>query len=247
LKLWKLPDQVVRLSIILLLVVGALIFARLTFVPKSFGIDGHYRSDALVTIINQPVKYAGSRACGDCHSDMVDLKSSSFHRNLACEVCHGPGAKHADAPDKFLPIIPRKRDNCTHCHDYLISRPTGFPQINEPYHNPGKPCITCHNPHDPTPPTVPGTCAACHANIARTKAVSYHASLDCETCHEAKPEHRENPRVYPPTKPTDRAFCGKCHGLKADSPKEIPRVDISTHGERYPCWQCHYPHFPEAS
>ena len=29
------------------------------------------------------------------------------------------------------------------------------------------------------------------------------------------------------------------------SDKEIPRVDMATHGERYVCWQCHYPHSPE--
>jgi ribosomal protein S27AE len=29
-------------------------------------------------------------------------------------------------------------------------------------------------------------------------------------------------------------------------PPEIPRVEMRTHGERYLCWQCHYPHFPES-
>ena len=42
-----------------------------------------------------------------------------------------------------------------------------------------------------------------------------------------------------------RAFCGQCHAPDAKSDKEIPRVDMATHGERYVCWQCHYPHMPE--
>ena len=32
----------------------------------------------------------------------------------------------------------------------------------------------------------------------------------------------------------------------ADSPAEIPRVDLASHAGRDLCWQCHYPHFPEA-
>ena len=68
----------------------------------------------------------------------------------------------------------------------------------------------------------------------------------CETCHQVAPEHRENPRAFIPKKPTAREFCGQCHAKGADSPTEIPRVELSTHGERYLCWQCHYPHFPES-
>jgi ribosomal protein S27AE len=48
-----------------------------------------------------------------------------------------------------------------------------------------------------------------------------------------------------PSKPTTRESCGECHDNAANSPKDVPRVDIATHGERYVCWQCHYPHFPE--
>jgi ribosomal protein S27AE len=48
-----------------------------------------------------------------------------------------------------------------------------------------------------------------------------------------------------PTKPTERSFCGICHAEDAPTPLTIPRVDLSTHGEDYLCWQCHYPHYPE--
>jgi hypothetical protein len=106
-------------------------------------------------------------------------------------------------------------------------------------------CVSCHNPHDPTPPRVPGPCSACHATIARTKSLSPHYSLDCETCHETPVEHKENPRAYLPKKPVEREFCGRCHAQDAPSPSEIPRIDLATHGGRYLCWQCHYPHNPE--
>jgi hypothetical protein len=44
----------------------------------------------------------------------------------------------------------------------------------------------------------------------------------------------------------EKEFCGTCHARGADSPPEIPRIDLATHGGTYLCWQCHYPHHPEA-
>lgn len=245
-RIGKIPDQVIRLLIIFLSAGAILIILRQHFVPKSFGQLGHYRADALKIIADQPIKYAGSQVCIQCHSDIGEIKSNSYHRGLSCEVCHGASNEHANAPDEIKPILPRRRDYCSYCHNYLLTKPTGFPQVYVSYHNPDKPCISCHNPHDPTPPHVPGACSACHANIARTKAVSYHASLSCETCHETPPEHKESPRLFLPKKPNDRNFCGKCHSKTAQAPADIPRINLDEHGERYLCWQCHYPHFPEA-
>jgi ribosomal protein S27AE len=55
-----------------------------------------------------------------------------------------------------------------------------------------------------------------------------------------------NPREHRPAKPTSREFCGGCHAEDAVTEEEILRVDLATHGESYMCWQCHYPHLPEA-
>jgi ribosomal protein S27AE len=131
------------------------------------------------------------------------------------------------------------------CHGYNPSRPTGFPQIDPVTHNPLKPCISCHNPHAPEPPHTPEECGACHGQIARTKAVSHHADLPCTRCHETNQQHKIAPLTSRPTKPVARAFCGQCHAPDAKSDKDIPRVDMASHGERYVCWQCHYPHSPE--
>jgi ribosomal protein S27AE len=48
-----------------------------------------------------------------------------------------------------------------------------------------------------------------------------------------------------PQKPRTREFCGGCHDPDEPSPKEVPRIDLATHGGRNLCWQCHYPHYPE--
>jgi hypothetical protein len=246
LRLWKLPDQVLRLGILFVIAIAALVIARQRFVPESFGELGHYRADAIGEAAEQPIRFAGAEACADCHDDVVDVKGQSYHRGLSCEVCHGPGAAHVETAGEQSPVVPRERAACLYCHGYLPSRPTGFPQIIEKAHNPMEPCLGCHNPHDPTPPHVPESCSACHGQIARTKAVSPHRTLNCETCHTADERHRESPRSYLPSKPTRKEFCGTCHAPGATSPKSIPRVEIEAHGGRYLCWQCHYPHHPEA-
>ena len=105
-------------------------------------------------------------------------------------------------------------------------------------------CIQCHDPHDPKPPETPRECSACHAEIARTKAISHHVGLECTTCHVAPDEHRVTPRTNRATKPAGRQFCGTCHGEDSEIKGSL-KVDLATHGGRYQCWQCHYPHMPE--
>jgi hypothetical protein len=109
-----------------------------------------------------------------------------------------------------------------------------------------EPCVTCHNPHDPAPPEAPRECEACHAEISRTKAVSYHVNVACVRCHEAPEEHKLDPRAYRPSKPMTREFCGECHSKDATDSSGIRKVDMETHEPNYVCWQCHYPHLPEA-
>jgi hypothetical protein len=236
---------VVRILLVFVLAVVVLVVVRGAFIPESFGEIGHYRADAVPEIAAQPISYAGMQVCVECHDDVGEVKAGSYHRGLTCEGCHEAAAGHVEDPTEVAPFTPTGRTVCLRCHEYLSSRPTGFPQIIEKIHNPMEPCASCHDPHDPTPPEVPGECSACHAAIARTKSVSHHWTLDCETCHEARPEHRENPRAALPLKPTERSFCGTCHGRGASSAASIPRVDLDEHGGRYLCWQCHYPHDPE--
>jgi hypothetical protein len=243
----KLPDQVVRLGVLGLVGIAAMLYARHRFVPATFGETGHYRAAAVDAVASGKIQYAGAAVCAECHDDVAGKKAASYHRTLSCEICHGAAARHAEDPEAQKPVVPRERGAaCLYCHEYLPSRPTGFPQIIERLHNPVKPCIGCHDPHDPKPSQVPESCSACHAQIYRTKAVSPHANLSCETCHAVDPRHRQEPRAFLPKKPTDREFCGRCHSKEAPGDREIPRIDLTTHGGRYLCWQCHYPHFPES-
>lgn len=246
------PQQVRRLAIVVAVLVAALIAARALLVPPTFGDRGHYRAASVDSIEKLPIRYAGHDACAMCHPQVVERKAASFHRGVACEVCHGPAVEHTTNPIEVKPPAPRDRTFCVRCHAFDSARPTGFPQIDPVAHNPMQPCYGCHNAHDPTPPHPPESCAACHGQIARTKAVSPHAQLACTECHAADPRHRQSPREFLPTKPASREYCGRCHGPSAVPPPfllrgmTVPKVDFATHGERYVCWQCHYPHNPEA-
>lgn len=193
---------------------------------------------------SRDISYAGAGACAECHEDEVATKAGGYHRNVACETCHGAAYEHTQDPMEVKPPAPRDRQFCPTCHGYNASRPRGFPQINPVTHNPLQPCITCHKAHDPKPPQTPSECTACHGEIGRIKAVSHHALLECTVCHQTPEQHKVTPRTVRPSKPVAREFCGQCHGLdaKVDGP---PKIDITKHGSKYLCWQCHYPHMPE--
>jgi len=239
------PQQVIRLAVVFAILGGALLVARRLLIPPSFGEFGHYRGVALDSIASHQKRYAGRQECALCHSDIEERRANSNHSGLSCEVCHGPAADHAAAPLDTKPSIYRERERCTLCHGFNPSRPTGFPQIDPVAHNAPTTCVTCHSPHAPEPPTTPEECGACHGQIARQKSVSHHASLPCSTCHQVPEEHKTSPRMVRPTRPTERAFCGGCHAEPAMAGTGIPQIDLNSHGERYLCWQCHYPHSPE--
>lgn len=245
--IWKrLPEQVTRLVILAIAAIAMLILVRNILIPSDFGKYGHFRASAVDELAAQEVRYAGHEVCYDCHDEEVETKSQGYHRNVACEVCHGPAAAHVEDDESAELRVPRERGYCPLCHEYLPSRPTGFPQIVSATHNPRKACVSCHNPHDPKPPETPKECEACHATIARTKSLSHHVDVPCVRCHETPEEHKVSPRLVFPGKPSSREFCGGCHARGGSGPAGIPKIDIVTHGERYVCWQCHYPHLPEA-
>jgi len=244
----RIPEQVHRLAIVLAILVGATLLVRFVIIPRSLVSTELHWAETTQRELAKPVKFAGASACQDCHEDVTSKKARSFHKNVSCESCHGPAIKHTEDPGGVKPPAPRDRKFCPVCHAYDPSRPTGFPQINPTAHNPLKPCISCHKPHDPVPPTVPRECSACHAQIERTKAISSHALIACTTCHKTPDRHKSAPRVALPSKPESREFCGTCHGAGTAAkaaPKEAPKVDVSTHGGRNLCWECHYPHLPE--
>jgi hypothetical protein len=68
--------------------------------------------------------------------------------------------------------------------------------------------------------------------------------LDCTICHVTPEQHKVAPRIHRPAKPAGREFCARCHGEDSQTEGAL-KIDVSSHGGRYLCWQCHYPHLPE--
>ncbi len=243
----RIPQQLIPVAILIIMAIATLLIARMLLLPKTFGKYGHYRAEAVDDVAALEIAFAGYQACYDCHDDVYETKQKSNHQGVSCEACHGPAAQHIEAPDEYIPDAPRERGLCILCHGYNRSRPTGFPQIIPELHNPGQACMSCHEPHNPLLPHPPEDCTACHRQIASEKMVSHHTSLSCTTCHTAPAEHLINPVAVRAEKPTTKEICGQCHATGADSPRDIPRIELETHGERYLCWDCHYPHSPEAN
>lgn len=240
------PDQVKRLILIAAVIITGYFIIRQNLIPDTYNGREGYQAAVAESAASLPISYIGENVCRDCHYEIGQMKSGSYHKGVTCEVCHGPGAEHVEIDPETVKLSrPTDRGFCALCHGYNATKPTGFPQIDLALHNPVEPCMACHDPHDPTPPHVPQECRACHGEIARTKAISPHTSIDCTRCHETPEEHKINPRSATPNKPQTRDFCGSCHSYGADSPAGIPRIDLESHETGYLCWQCHYPHHPE--
>ena len=135
----KVPQQIIPLIILFLIIITALFIARDIFIPDTFGDLGHYRANAVSEITEQEIVYAGTRICIDCHDDISELKSSSNHRQLSCEVCHGPGGKFSSAK-----IMNRKKFKADPELQKKLAHEAGL--IVTPDENT---CKKCHNERSP--------------------------------------------------------------------------------------------------
>jgi hypothetical protein len=145
--LFKDAAHLFRFAFLFVVALTVFLVIRHYVVPKSFGQYGHYRGAAIGEIAQRPIHFAGHEACESCHSDILEMKKVGKHAGVSCEACHGPLAKHADAPS----IAPAKLDTsvlCIRCHAASAAKPKGYPQIAED-HSAGLACETCHKPHSP--------------------------------------------------------------------------------------------------
>jgi len=143
------PTQLKTLLPFLAVFICIFLIARHFLIPESFGKYGHYRANSMDEIAALPANYAGKAVCIDCHNTEAALLASDAHSGLSCEVCHGPGAKHADDQEKNLLPKPGTREFCGKCHSINPARRTEvINQIDIKTHNIEREnCIDCHNPH----------------------------------------------------------------------------------------------------
>ncbi len=168
------PQHLKRLISFFAILLVLFLILQQVLIPKSFGKLGHYRADAIKENLVRELQYAGSDNCTKCHDTIHIEKSEGYHKQLKCEVCHGPGLKHALYADKFkdseLPDSlklhkPIERKECAICHQKNAARikmqfdtidNTMIVQIDAMKHKllnkktkEEQKCIKCHNPHQP--------------------------------------------------------------------------------------------------
>jgi hypothetical protein len=143
------PPQLKTLLPVLVLFIGLFLTARHFLIPESFGKYGHYRANSMDEIAALPAKYVGKDVCADCHDVEAAKLASDLHKDLTCEVCHGPGSLHSEDQEKGILVKPGSREFCGVCHSLNPARKTELiNQIDTKEHHPEKAnCIDCHNPH----------------------------------------------------------------------------------------------------
>lgn len=147
-RLFNMPPQVFRLVLLVVGIVVSYSVARYFLTPASFGQYGWYRGEALAELASRQPMFAGRKACGDCHSDKLELLLKHEHKTLSCEGCHGPGQAHAEDPD--VEISKSNYGVCLRCHEANPSRPKWHKQIVSKDHYTGSKCTDCHVPHAPS-------------------------------------------------------------------------------------------------
>jgi hypothetical protein len=151
-RLFRDSGHLIRPAIVLLVGLGLFLVIRAAVVPKGFGQYGHYRPGALALVRQHAISYAGQDTCVMCHDDQAKVRAEGRHAHVACEACHGPQAKHAQAQMNGQPSKPQLPDVatlCARCHEKDAAKPKAFPQVATTEHSGGMLCNTCHKPHTP--------------------------------------------------------------------------------------------------
>ena len=149
--------HVFRIVLLVVVILAVVSLARGLLVPRTFGMYGPYRYSNVAEQMQARVpSYAGAAACADCHDDQARKRAAGRHRNVSCEICHGPLGAHVKADGSVVkPAIDRSFTLCARCHRKIPGRPAGFPQVNLEEHVNGTPdgkvCLQCHDPHAPKP------------------------------------------------------------------------------------------------
>jgi hypothetical protein len=130
---------------------GVLVFlgARSALTPDDFGALGHYRASAVGDNRADPLVHAGRAACAACHAEPAKALAEGAHARVGCEACHGPLARHAEAPEGQKAERPDGRQTCVRCHGRTAGRPAAFPQVDPAEHAPEGACVDCHAAHSP--------------------------------------------------------------------------------------------------
>ena len=204
-------------------------------------------------------KYVGSKACADCHDDIVDSFKNTIHGRISsyeskvvgvkagCEACHGPASKHIDNEDpseiisfKSKKLTPQEKSAiCLRCHtsgDVADWRGCRHEMSNVA-------CTDCHVIHKNTGKyslveKEPQLCYRCHQKQrAQAYMPSHHpikeGKMVCTDCHNP---HSSTNRWMLRTEERVNDLCFKCHADK-EGPFVFEHAPVVEN-----CLICHEPH-----
>ncbi len=218
------PKHIIRLIVLIVVVAGVALAARVFFVDDSYYRYGDYRGDSVAEIASDKPRYLGPEYCQPCHAERYAEWSGGVHhqadagKTVKCETCHG-AAGGRDAHGLFehattgvdhpasgkLPVPGDTVKLCTLCHEKTPGRPAEQRQIVVASHAGTQQCKTCHNPHSPkivltaSPPKIVPA-----ASQAR-KIVSAARQVEAQPAN-ASPGNAKS------------ASCAPCHGANGVSP-----------------------------
>ncbi len=144
-------QAVFRIGVILVLAVVIFVIVRQMMIPASFGQYGRYRGNSISENASLNAAYAGSsNDCGECHQQEFMALAQAQHREIDCQSCHGPAAKHVSKPAVTSPIVQETAELCNSCHRQIAGRQDGkIVTVRPLLHSGGVNCTRCHNPHRP--------------------------------------------------------------------------------------------------
>ncbi len=176
------------------------------------------RPQSLAEAAGRRMDTIGARDCFGCHSSGAvsagKLHLESIVPGVACESCHGPVEKHAealrtgDAAAAKLPHLAglsaeELSDLCGRCHrtwsQIALNGPRGINNVRfQPYRLANSKCYdaadarirctACHDPHSTLETNLAAydsKCAACHAAALHTKVCRV-GKANCASCHMPK-------------------------------------------------------------
>ena len=186
------PAHIVRLLLLLATFLILAVVARNYVLDPSYYQFGDYRGDAVIEEAAPQPQFRGAAYCQACHAERHTEWTAGVHRNVKCEVCHGPAREHpVDGP------LPKPVDTiklCTVCHEAMAGRPATQPQIviaEHPVpHDGALQCLTCHTPHSPKlggqeEPAAAAPVATDTAAPAQISARLVKLTPPCTPCHGA--------------------------------------------------------------
>ena len=149
----------VVLSVVVMAGGGLLVKAQL--IPKSFGLYGAYRADAIEEEAQRVLRHGTNSSCFGCHPYESKLHLKGDHKTISCEFCHSTYSDHVSNGKKIADLPVKKGDEitnlCLRCHNTeikarstIVIKTVGMPDhLKDQNVKLTHTCNQCHHVHSP--------------------------------------------------------------------------------------------------